>query len=383
MTPFDDLSLDALRARRSAKWSVFPPDVLPAWVAEMDFDLAAPVSAALHAAIDRGDLGYPREGELPDAFAAFAARRWKWTVDPARTFMVPDVMVGVGEVLRLCTAPGDRIAINSPVYPPFFGVPAEVAREPYDVPLLRGTGGWTIDLDGLERAFRTGVRTYLLCNPHNPVGRAFSRDELSAVAALAARYGVFVVSDEIHGPLALPGAVHLPFLPIAEAHGVESVVITSASKAFNVAGIKCAQVVSGSPRLKAIPAEIRYRTGILGVAAAIAAFRDGDAWLDALVGRLDANRRLLATLLAERIPAIRYVPPEASYLAWLDCTDLGLGPDPQSVFLECGRVALSRGRDFGTPGLGFVRLNFGTSPAILAEIVERMCAALAASPRDT
>jgi cystathionine beta-lyase len=373
---FDDLSLDALHGRRSAKWSVYPPDVLPAWVAEMDFPLAPPVKAALHAAIERDDCGYPREGELPAAFAAFAAAAWGWTIDPARIFMVPDVMVGVGETLRLLTARDARVAINSPVYPPFFGVPAEVERRVVDVPLERGEDGWALDLAGLERAFADGVRTYLLCNPHNPGGRAFARSELEAVAALAARYGVLVISDEIHAPLVLPGATHTPFALVAEPRGVETVVLTSASKAWNVAGLKCAVLISGSPRLTAVPTEVRYRTGILGVFAGIAAFRDGGPWLAEALAHLDRNRRLLGDLLRDRLPGVRYRPPDFGYLAWIDCTALGLADDAASVFLKRGRVALSRGRDFGPGNEAFVRLNFATSAAILEEIVARMGRAL-------
>ena len=342
----------------------------------MDFPLAPPVKAALLAAIERDDCGYPREGDLPGAFAAYARDAFGWTIDPARIFMVPDVMVGVAETLRLLTARDDRVAINSPIYPPFYAVPTEVERRDEDVPLIEGETGWTLDLAGLERAFAGGVRTYLLCNPHNPVGRAFTRAELEAVADLAARYRVLVISDEIHAPLVLPGATHTPFALAGDPRGVESVVLTSASKAWNVAGLKCALLVSSSPRLTAVPAEVRYRSGILGVAAGIAAFREGRPWLDALVAHLDRNRALLGELLRERIPAVRYRPPEFGYLAWLDCTALGLAEEPSAVFLKRGRVALSRGRDFGAASTAFVRLNIATSAAILDEIVARMVRAL-------
>jgi cystathionine beta-lyase len=378
MPDFSIPGLERLRERRSAKWCVYPPDVLPAWVAEMDFALAPVVKDALHAAIDRDDCGYPREGELPAAFVDYAAATWGWTIDPATVFMVPDVMVGVGEALRILTERDAPIVINPPIYPPFFAVPVEVDRRVVEVPLLADDTGWHLDLEGLERAFAGGVRTFLLCNPHNPVGRAFTRAELDAVAALAARYRVLVVSDEIHAPLVLPGATHTPFALVAQTHGVETVILTSASKAFNVPGLKCALLVAQTPRLTAVPAEIRYRTGILGVRAAVAAFRDGRPWLADAIAQLDGNRRLLGDLLRERIPAIRYRVPEASYLAWLDCSALGLTDDPAAVFLKRGRVALSRGRDFGAAHAAFVRVNFATSPAILDEIVGRMARALEA-----
>lgn len=376
MPEFTIPSLERLRERRSAKWCVYPPDVLPAWVAEMDFALAPVVKDALHAAIDRDDCGYPREGELPAAFVDYAAAAWNWTIDPATVFMVPDVMVGVGEALRILTERDAPIVINPPIYPPFFAVPVEVDRRVVEVPLVCGDDGWQLDLAGLECAFASGVRTYLLCNPHNPVGRAFTRAELDAVAALAARYRVLVVSDEIHAPLMLPGATHTPFALVAQAHGVENVILTSASKAWNVPGLKCALLVAQTPRLTSVPAEIRYRTGILGVRAAVAAFRDGRAWLADALAQLEHNRRLLGELLRDRIPAIRYREPEASYLAWLDCSALGLPDEPASVFLKRGRVALSRGHDFGAAYASFVRVNFATSPAILDEIVARMARAL-------
>ena len=377
MPEFSIPDLERLRERRSAKWCVYPPDVLPAWVAEMDFALAPVVKDALYAAIERDDCGYPREGELPAAFVSYAAATWNWTIDPATVFMVPDVMVGVGETLRMLTGRDEPIVINPPIYPPFFAVPVEVDRRVVEVPLVHDDAGWHLDLAGLEGAFASGVRTYLLCNPHNPVGRAFTRAELDAVAELAARYRVLVVSDEIHAPLVLPGATHTPFALVAQPRGVETVVLTSASKAWNVPGLKCALIVSSTPRLTGVPAEIRYRTGILGVRAAVAAFRDGRPWLAEALAHLDRNRRLLADLLRERIPAIRYRLPEASYLAWLDCSALGLGDDPSSVFLKRGRVALSRGRDFGAAYAPFVRLNFATSATILDDIVARMARALA------
>ncbi len=364
--------LAQLRERRSAKWVMYPPDVLPAWVAEMDFALAPPVKAALEAAIARDDYGYPREGELPATFAAFAQATWDWTIDPAAIFMVPDVMVGVGETLRLLTARDAPVVINSPVYPPFYAVPVEVDRQVVDVPLREDAAGWRIDLDALEAAFAAGARTYLLCNPHNPVGRVFTRAELEAVADLAARFGVLVISDEIHAPLVLPGATHVPFALVAAPRGVESVVLTSASKAWNVPGLKCAVIVSATPRLRSVPAETRYRTGIFGVFAAIAAFRDGGPWLAAALAQLDRNRRRLAELLERELPSVRYRLPEASYLAWLDCSALGLAGEPGNAFLKRGRVALSPGRSFGDAYRSWVRLNFATSDVLLDEIVARM-----------
>jgi len=378
MTAFDAVALDELRLRRSWKWAEYPPDVLPAWVAEMDVPLAEPIRTALRAAVDLGDLGYADPGELPAAFADFAASRLGWTVDPEQVRVVPDVMVGVAEILRTSTAPDDRVVVNPPVYPPFFHTVAEVGRPIVEVPLADTQTGWELDLDGLEEAFRAGTRVYLLCSPHNPTGTVWRRGDLERVAELAARYGVLVLADEIHAPLTLAGARHVPFLTVADAAAEHGVALTSASKAWNLAGLKCAVAVTSSDPMRAaldrLPDAVRYRAGNLGVLAAVAAFRDGGAWLDALLAHLDRNRRLLADLLAGSLPEVGYRPPEASFLAWLDCTALGLGDDPAEAFRTRGRVALTRGLDFGGQGAGFTRLNIGTSAALLTEAVRRMAA---------
>jgi cysteine-S-conjugate beta-lyase len=378
---FDDMTLDRLRARRSTKWAAYPPDVLPAFIAELDVPLAEPVAAALHAAIDDGDTGYAAPGELSEAFAEFAAARLGWRLDPRRAFLVPDVIVGIAEALRLFTAPGDGVVINSPVYPPFYAVVREVERSIVDVPLLHDAErGWEIDLAGLERAFAAGARAYVLCSPHNPLGRVFDAATLADIAALAARHGVLVLADEVHAPLTLPGAAFTPFAPIAEAAGTTAVALHSASKAWNLAGLKCALIVASDERvretLRRMPLEARYRSGHLGVIASVAAFREGRAWLDALVAHLDRNRRLLAELLARELPAVGYAAPQASFLAWLDCRALGLGDDPAKAFLQRGRVALTSGRDYGPAGIGHARLNMGTSAALLEEAVTRMRRAL-------
>jgi cystathionine beta-lyase len=376
--PFDDVSLELLHTRRSAKWVRYPPEVLPAWVAEMDFALALPIREVLQTALARDDAGYPDAGRLPEAFAAFAAARLEWTVDPARVRLAADVMSGVAELLRALTEPGDPVVINPPVYPPFALVTRDVGRRVVEVPLDAGSA---LDLDGIERAFAAGARAYILCHPHNPTGRTCTREELETVAALAARYGVLVVSDEVHAPMTLPGAVHTPFLAVGDEAREHGVVLTSASKAWNIAGLKSAVVVAGSERMDGVLRErlsphLAVHAGHFGVLASIAAFEHGGEWLDALVRHLDRNRTLLADLLAERLPAVGYVPPQAGYLAWLDCRALGLGDDPAAAFLERGKVALSSGPPFGAGGAGFARLNIGTSGALVDEAVRRMAAAL-------
>jgi cystathionine beta-lyase len=377
---FDALTIDALR--RSAKWNVYPPDVLPAWVAEMDVPLAAPISDALRAAVDDSDTGYASARPMvAPAFARFAERRFDWTLDPAAIFAAPDVVVAIEEVLRVLTPPGANVVIDSPVYAPFYHVIPEAGRVVENVPLTRIDGAWALDFAGLERAFAAGAAAYLLCSPHNPVGRVFAEADLARICDLARRYGVVVIADEIHAPLTYPGTPHMPFLRVAAACGfADAVGLWSASKAWNLAGLKCALIVAGSPsmraRLDAMPGELAYRAGHLGAIATAAAFDEGEPWLDALLAHLARNRDLLRDLLTAELPGVGYEPPQATYLGWLDCTSLGLGDDPASAFLKRGRVALSRGSDFGTEGAAHVRLNFATTAAILREVVARMRASL-------
>jgi len=376
---FDGVTWDALRHRRSAKWRRYPADVLPSWVAEMDFPLAAPVKQVLLEAIERDDTGYAFFAGFPEATAGFLAERLKWAVEPAGISALPDVMAGVTESLRLLTGPGDGVVINTPVYPPFFSAIPDAGRRVVEVPLARDGITYSLDLDALECAFAAGARGYLLCSPHNPTGVVFSEAELAGVAGLARRYDVAVIADEIHGPLTLAGATFTPYLSLGPEAAPQAVALTSASKAFNLPGLKCAALIVADPDVLALTAritdEVRDRTGLLGVLAAIAAFGEGGPWLDDVLGYLDGNRRLLADLLAERLPRAGYHPPRATCLAWVDLSAYDLGPDPAATLLERGRVAVTAGPDFGAPGAGLVRLNFGTSRALLTETVDRMARA--------
>ena len=298
--------------------------------------------------------------------------------------LVPDVLIGVAEMLRLLTKPGDSVVINTPAYPPFWRVIREYGLQIVEVPLSRGPNGWDLEFGGLEEAFARGAKAYLFCNPHNPTGRVFTRAQLQTIADLANRYRVAIVADEIHGPLTLPGATHTPFVALGDVAAERAATVISPSKAWNLPGLKCAVAVAGSDavasRFSDLPHDLNARAGNLGVIASIAAFTKGGPWLRGLLEHLDRQRRLLATLLERDLPGIRYVPPQASYLAWLDCAALELGPDPAPFFLERGRVALSRGLDFGAEGAGFVRLNIGTSAELMTEAVSRMRVALTDIP---
>ncbi|MFE9774675.1 MalY/PatB family protein [Streptomyces sp. NPDC005931] len=383
--PLEVLGLETLRRRTSIKWRAQPEDVLPLWVAEMDVPLAGPVLRTLTRALELGDTGYPAGTGYAEALAAFAAERWAWD-GPAveRTALVPDVMRGVVETLRLVTGHGDPVVVNPPVYPPFFDFVRHMDRRVVGAPL--GADG-RIDLDVLEDAFRRagadgGRAAYLLCSPHNPTGTVHTAEELTAVAALAERYGVRVVADEIHAPLVLGGPGFVPYLSVPG--GGRGLSLMSASKAWNLAGLKAALAVAGPEAagdLARMPEEVGHGASHLGILAHTAALRDGTAWLDALLAGLDDNRRLLAELLAEHLPAIRYRPGEGTYLAWLDCRALGLGDDPAEFFLRHGRVALNSGLPFGTGGAGRVRLNLAASREVITEAVRRMTAAVEATGR--
>jgi len=369
--------LAELRQRRSAKWRTYPADVLPLTVAEMDFGLAPSVKRALRVALDSDDTGYSAAvPELGAAFARFAKDRWDFSVEPGAVTAVTDVGVGVVELLRVLTRPGDAVVISPPVYPPFFDWAPETGARLLEAPL---TSEYRLDLEAVERAFSTHPAAYVLSNPHNPVGRVHTADELTALVRLARIYRVPIISDEIHAPLTLPGASFTPILTVPGGAEV-AVSVVSASKAFNLAGLKCAAVVTGSQRMADVvarfPPDARWRTGHFGVIASVAAFTTGGEWLDQLLATLDRRRAQLGDLLATRLPQLKWTPPEATFLAWLDTSAVGPDDTARALFLERGRVAVEPGLRFGALGAGHVRLNFGTSAEIIDEAATRMAAAL-------
>lgn len=380
-TPFD-LSLAEMREHRSAKWSRVPADVLPAWTAEMDVRTAPAITEALHLAVSRSDFGYAGDPTpVTEAFAGFARSAWDW--DPleggGRMRLFADVGHGVRAVLEALTSPGDRVVINPPVYLSFYPWLKALRLQPLEVPMLDVAAGGRLDLDGMERALDSGARVVLLCSPHNPLGLVYPREDLEALAELAARYDAVVVSDEIHAPLVHPGSPRpfVPWLSLPGAAQEVGIALHSPSKAWNTAGLKVAVGVTGRPdRWPDIPEEADWAPSILGQYAAVAAYTDGRDWLDQVRAELEERTTQLVDLLARHLPAIRYTPGHASYLAWLDCRELGLGDDPARTFLERGGVQLSPGPFFGPGGAGFARLNYGTSTALMTEAVQRIAAAL-------
>ncbi len=371
--PFD-VPLDALRRRASAKWRVFDDDVLPLWVAEMDAHPSDEVLAAVAHAMTTGDTGYAAASPYIDALRGFAEDRWSWRIAPEQALLVPDVMQGAMEALGTVTGPGDAVVVTPPVYPPFFGFLHHHRRRIVEAPL---DGDLRLDLDGLERAFADataeGPAALLLCNPQNPTGTVHTREELAAVAELAARFAVQVVADEIHAPLVLPGADFVPYLTVPG--GDRGIALQSASKGWNLAGLKAAIAVFGdevADRRAQIPEVVTHGASHLGTIAHTAAFRDARGWLDAAIAMIVDNRTRFAEALAAQVPDARYRPGAATYLAWVDLREAGFGDDPATLLREKARLAVNPGLDFGTGGTGHVRVNLATAPAIVDDAVARI-----------
>jgi len=381
-TDFDAVTIEQLRSAGSVKWSLFP-DAIGAFVAEMDFGTAPAVASALHEAVDLGMLGYlpPALAEdMSRACADWSADAYGWEVDPARVRPVGDVLVGLEMTLTHFSEPGSPVILPTPAYMPFVTLPAALGHPVLEVPLAVEDGRYVYDLDALDAAFRAGGRVLILCNPHNPVGRALDADELAAIAAVVDRHGGRVFADEVHAPLLYPGRRHVPYASLSDVTAAHTVTATSASKAWNLPGLKCAQVILSNDA----DAETWTRVGLmaehgastLGVVANAAAYRGGRRWLADVVDYLDGSRRLLAELLAELIPAVGYRPPEGTYLGWLDCRPLGLGDHPAEFFLAEAATALTDGALCGEAGRGFVRMNFALTRPLLTRAVESMAAAL-------
>lgn len=370
-------SLEVLQERHSSKWRRFPSDVLPLHVAEMDFQIAEPIAARIIKMATESDLGYL--GPVPEvnlAFDQFARDRWGWQISNKYIHLATDVGVAVVEFLRTHAKPGERVIINNPVYSGFHHWLEELSIEPVDVPLVSIDGVFTLDLEGIEKAFAEGHRFYLLCNPHNPVGRAFSRAELTALAALARKYDAIVLSDEIHAPLTYGEFV--PYLSCGEDAEATGVCITSASKSWNLAGLKIAFLLAQSAemnaKLNALPEAMHWRSSILGAFAMVEAYLNGVEWLDSTLKTLDENRQHLVAEVARLLPMVSVTLPEAGYLAWLDISRLGL--TNEEIFTKA-KVALVPGPEMGGSAYkGFARLNFATSKEIITEALERIQRAL-------
>ena len=376
----EGLPLEVLRTRTSEKWTGFAADVLPMPVAEMDFELAAPIQELLISMVTNSDTGYMGNTEhLTKNFAAFAAAKWGWDIDPEQLVLCTDVGVGMVEMARTIVQPGDKIMINTPIYVNMFNWIRELKCEEYDVPMRKDGMHYRFNLEAIEQGYKDGVKIHFICNPQNPTGTVHTRAELSAIAVLAKKYGVYVFSDEIHGPLVYQGTEFVPFLSISDAAREVGICVTAASKAWNLAGLKCAFIVTQSARTLALaqtmPHSVRFRASLFGAHATAKAFECTD-WLDSLMQTLDGNRHFLKEQLDLKLPKAKFRIPDCSYLAWIDVTDYDLGENPAEVILHHGKLALSPGIIFGADCHQFVRLNFATSQELIAEGVDRLALAI-------
>jgi cystathionine beta-lyase len=381
----DGLDLQVLRSRVTEKWSTYPEAELNAWVAEMDYPLADPIRQVLQTAVDRSDAGYPiapNDTGLREAFADRMADRFEWQIDPRRVEILTDVVQGMYVSLEAYSRPGEGVVVQTPIYPPFLQSLRETERTLVENELIATSDGYAVDFDRLASAADSRTRMVMFCHPHNPTGRVFSQHELERMAELACERDWIVVTDEIHQDLVYAPARHIPFASLSKEVAARTVTLTSATKSFNIPGLRTAVAHFGSLELhqrfnRTFPRHVRGGLGTLGLYCTIAAWRHSQPWLDQVHAYLDANRQFLSSYLAEHLPEIVHHSPEATYLAWLDCRALDLAPSPAAFFLQQAGVALSDGHNFGSQFKGFARLNFATSRNILTQVLERMKKSLA------
>jgi cystathionine beta-lyase len=374
-----DFDIPTLRARRTNKWHKFAPDVLPAWVADMDFGVAPAISAAMRRLTDNQEYGYAaRDGVLAAAWCRRMASRFGWRTDPADVIGLGDLVQASFSSVMAFSEPGDGILLQLPSYPPFMGAIADTGRHLVANPMRDDGRHWVLELPA---TVDPRVRMMIFCHPQNPTGRCYSRAELEAVAAFAIRHDLVVVSDEIHADIIYPGGAHIPLASLGAEIAARTITITSATKSFNIPALRCAVMHFGAPalleRFKAkMPTRLLGSPSVTGVDATVAAWDDGQAWFEEILGYLRENRDWLASTIAAELPGVAFRVPEATYLAWLDCRGLELPCPAGSFFLEKARVGLNFGETFGADYAGFARLNFATPRPVLEEIVGRMVAAV-------
>ncbi len=375
----DDLKIKQLRRRRGEKWTHYPADVLPAWVADMDFEIAQPIRAALDQCVSSSDCGYPvsyTQTGLPEIFTARVQQRFDWNISPSQVDVFNDVVQAIYFGLMALSSKGDGVIIQTPIYPPFIDAVDITQRRFILCPLRAEPHGYEIDFDQVRSAVTGTTRVLLLCNPHNPTGRCFSRSELEGLADIALTNNLFIISDEIHADLVFAPCSHIPIASLSPEIAERTVTLMSASKAFNIAGICMAFAVFGSDSLRRkfnkTPRHLRGGLSALSVVAVTAALTEAQPWLDEVLDYMHGNRDYLSEHVRERWPRVGYYPPEATYLGWLDFRAHGLTPSPHDFFLKRAKVALGDGARFGDPGHGFIRLNFATSRKILKQIINRM-----------
>lgn len=381
-TDFDSITVEQLRELGSVKWTMFP-DTIGAFVAEMDFGLAPAVSQALHTALDRGITGYlPPElsNQMSSATAHWYSEAYGWDIDAEKVHPVPDVIAAFEVTMSKFSPAGAPVIVPTPAYMPFLMVPPMHGREVIQVPSIERDGTWELDYAGIERAFEAGGHVLVLCNPHNPVGTVSTRDELERLSTIVDRFGGRVFADEIHAPLIYPGFTHVPYASVSAAAAEHTITAASASKAWNLAGLKCAQIIlsndADEESWQTFGFMASHGTANLGVVGNTAAYTAGRRWLDDVVDYLDGNRRLLAELVATHLPGVRYTPPDGTYIAWLDFRECGIEGDVAEFFRTEAGVALTDGSACGEVGRGFARFIFAMPRPLMIEAIERMGQAL-------
>lgn len=378
---FDSPTPEWLRARGTGRWKDVDQDVIPLWVAEMDFPVAPPVQAAIQDVVTKQAYGYPRNNGLKEAWAAWAGRHEGLDVDPDKVALLPDVLTGVRLAIRTYSPEGSPVVLPTPAYMPFWEVPGLEHREIVSVPMVTGPDGLaTLDLDGIEAAFAQGARSMILSQPYNPLGRVFTADELRPLAELAGKYDTFIISDEIHGPL-VPEGHNVAFASVSELAAKRSVNVSSASKSWNLAGLKTAFITFFTDEtrrawVKGVHELESEGATTVGLAANLAAFTSGQPWLDAANAYIRANAVWLHDALANRLPEVHFTVPQGTYLGWLDLRDAGLPDHAGSWLLEHARIRLNDGPTFGPGGAGHARINLATPRPLLIEATGRMVEAI-------
>lgn len=369
------------RGTDSAKWQRYGEDVIPLWVADMDFMSPQPIIRALHERADFGILGYGWPPmELRRVIQERLKRLYGWTVHEEEILFLPGIVPGLNLSYHACSRRGDAVLAQPPVYFHFINDPPAHGRLLQDPPLVRKGDTYEIDFESFETSITEQTRVFLLCNPHNPVGRVFTREELTRLADICLRHDIVICSDEIHCDLLYPGYSHIPIATLAPEVAAHTITLMAPSKTFNMAGLSCGFAVITDPGLlKKWHAEtqgLAPGSNVMGYAGALAAYRDGQEWLDQVLSYLRGNRDFLSSHLKEKLPPLKMTRMEATYLAWIDCRDSAIPGEPARFFLKEAKVALNGGAEFGKGGEGFVRLNFACSRKVLSEALERMTEAV-------
>jgi cystathionine beta-lyase len=365
----------------SIKWQRYGNEVIPLWVADMDFVSPEPIVKALHERVDHRVFGYASpDEELISVIRERLKKLYRWDVLAEHIVFVPGVVTGLNLAYQLFADPGDGILVQPPVYSHFITDPVIRSRTLVDPPLIKKGNTYEIDFDTFEKTITSRTRIYVLCNPHNPVGRVFRTDELERLADICTRQNILICADEIHCDLLYPGYQHIPIATLGNKVAERTITFMSPSKTFNLAGLKCSFAIISNPLLR--EAWVRGSEGliphvnIMGLTAALAGFKDGQDWLDQCLSYLRGNRDFLVEYVREKLPSISMTRMEGTYLAWLDCRQSGIRGNPFHFFLKKGKIALNDGAECGKGGEGFVRLNFACPRKTLVDALERMTGAL-------